>query len=109
MYLQIFRSQEPPAIPPEVTYTVEHLVCQILTTAAPVFLQAARERRRLAQALFEELEFFGQVPKRYLPEVKAYLMKQERSLREAAKRVLKDPENVTLREQLCQPLSAPSA
>jgi|SRR5215471_5576039 len=109
MYFQIFRSQAPPAIPPEVTSTVEHLVSQILTTTAPAFLQAALERQRLAQALFEELEFFGQVPKRYLPEVKTYLMKQERSLREAAERVLKEPEIVTLREQLSQPLSTPSA
>jgi hypothetical protein len=74
MYFQIFRSQPPPAIPPEVTYTVEHLVGQILTTAAPAFLQAALERQGLAQALFEELEFFGQVPKRYLPDVKTSLI-----------------------------------
>ena len=56
----------------------------------------------------EELEFFGQVPRRYLLEVERYLLKQERSLGEAAKRVLKDPENATLREQLSRLLSTPS-
>jgi hypothetical protein len=109
MYFQVFRQPPPSTIPPEITYTVEHLVSQILTTADPGFLQAAVERQRLAQALFEELEFFGQVPQRFLPEVKTYLMKQERSLREAAKRVLKEPDNLLLREQLSQPLSAPSS
>jgi hypothetical protein len=108
MYFQVFRQPAPAGIPPEVIYTVEHLISQILTTATPAFLQAALERGRLAQALFEELEFFGQVPKRYLPDMENYLMKQERSLGEAAKRVLKDPENATLREQLSRPLSTPS-
>ena len=109
MYFQAFKARLTPAIPPHVTYTVEHLVSQILTTADHQFLQAAIARQRLAQALLEELEFFGQVPKRYWPEVKTYLMHQERSLQEIAERILKEPENVALRNQLTEPVASPPA
>ena len=107
MYFQAFRQLPPPTIPPEVTYTVEHVVSQILTTADQSFLQSAFDQRRLAQALFEELEFLGQVPKRHLSEVRTYLFNQEWSLREIAERILKEPDNEALRVQLCQPSSFP--
>jgi hypothetical protein len=88
---------------------VEYLVSQILATAERGFLQSALRQHRLAQALFAELEFFGQVPKRYLPEVETYLLNQESSLREVAKRILKEPNHAALRQQLCQPSVHPPA
>src|SRR6266540_5751114 len=105
MYFQAFRREAPPAIPQEVMFTVEYLVSQILTTADRAFLQAALEQRRLAEALFEELDFFGQVPRRYMPEVKTYLITREGPLREVAQRIVEEPDNKALREQLCHPVS----
>ena len=103
MYFQTFRPGPTPAIPADVVYTVEHLISQILTTADQRFLQTAVAQQRLALALFEELEFFGQVPGRYLSKVKEYLISQEDELRGMAERILKEPENAALREALCQP------
>ena len=79
-----------------------------LSLAQERFLRAAFGQHRLAQALFDELASFGQVPKRYLPEGKTYLVGQEWAFRECAERILKDPDNLTLREQLSQPSLPPS-
>ena len=62
---------------------------------------------RLTQALFDELEFLGQTPKVYLPEVKAYLMKEEHALNNAVGRLLRQPYDQFLREQLCRASASP--
>lgn len=108
MYFQAFQKDIPPELAADVLFTVEELISQMLVTADVGFLQTALQEQRLAHVLFEELDFLGQVPKADLPAVRAYLHTQEPSLREAVERLVKEPDNNTLREQLCQPLGAPS-
>ena len=92
----------------DVLFAVEEIISQMLVTADLGSLHAALQEQRLAQVLFEELDFLGQVPKADLPAVRAYLHVQEPSLREVVERLVKEPDNDAFREQLCQPLSAPS-
>jgi len=108
MYFQAFQKDIPPKLAADALFTVEELISQMLVTADVGFLYAALQEQRLAHVLSEELDFLGQVPKADLPAVRAYLHVQELSLREVVKRLVKEPDNDALREQLCQPLSAPS-
>ena len=109
MYFEAFSRGPRPALPDEVTYTVEYVISQVLTTASPEFLQEVYNKGRLAQALFDELEFLGQVPKVYLPEVKAYLIKEEPALNDAVGHLLRQPNDEFLRQQLCRASGSPSS
>ena len=105
MYFQAFCTSKQPVISPEFTFTVEYLVSQILTMADRAFLVEVLQQHRLVDALIDELEFLGHIPEGSLPTVKAYLLAQEETLRHTAERVVKEPENDALREQLCQPMA----
>ena len=82
-------------------FTIEELISQMLATADVGFLHAVFQEQHLAHVLFEQLDFLGQVPKAYLPTVRAYLHVQEPSLRETVERLVKEPDNDALREQMC--------
>ena len=109
MYFQAFQTDIRPELSADVLFIVEEIISQMLVTADLGCLQAAFQEQRLAHVLFEELDFLGQVPKADLPAVRAYLHGQEPALREVVERLVKEPDNDALREQLCQPLRAPSA
>jgi hypothetical protein len=81
----------------------------MLTTADRGFLQSTLQTHRLADALYAEVVFFGQVAKGYLPQVQAYLKTQEWTLAKTVERILKEPDNDAFLEELCQPLATPSA
>jgi len=99
-------AQESPSMPPELIFTIEHLVSQLITTADHDFLRVAVREHRLARILWDELLFLGQVPPFYASMVQEYLAKQEPSLSVAVQRVLDKPFDATLRQKLCSPLMA---
>ena len=105
MYFQAFRERETSPLTSDLTYSVEQLVSQLLTTAATGALQAALQEERLAEMLVHELASLGQIPRTDLPQVREYLMLQEPALRQAAQRLVCEPENDALRHDLCLPQS----
>jgi len=107
MYFEAFRSEASP-LPPQLTFTVEALVSQLLVSADQQFLTQALQTRTLAQHLWEELDFLGQVPKTYMPEVRNYLIDHEKRLGEVVASLLDAPEDQMLRERLSAPLTAPT-
>lgn len=107
MYFQAFRPAPAPTIPAELLYTVEYVVSQLLTTVDLDFLHSALERRQLGEALWRELDFLGYVPRRYQPDVRAYVLSQEETFRQVAEEVLKSPTDEKLRARLCQPIALP--
>jgi len=107
MYFRAFDPGRKVDLPLELLFTIQYLTCQILLSANPEFLRTALREGHLAQELYEELEFFGQVPKSELQKAKAYLAAQEKTLAKTVKLLLKEPHNVDLRKQLGEPHSLP--
>ena len=103
MYFQAFRESRKPALDPDLTYVVEHLVSQLLATADVSALETALQEEHLAAMLVDELSFLGQIPRDRLPQVRAYLIAQEPTLTRAARRLIREPENESIRQELCSP------
>ena len=107
MYFKAFDKTIAPSLPAQVTFVLEHLVSQILVSADREFLKTSIENKRLAEALYHEIEFTGQLPIEQLPEVQDYLRKQETFLSRGANQVLRAPDDDALHASLVEPLSMP--
>jgi hypothetical protein len=103
MYFRAFRESQKSPLSPDLTYIVEQLVSQVLATADVSALKTALQGKRLANMLVDELSFLGQIPRGHLPQVRAYLSEQEPALARSAQRLIREPENDTMRQELCSP------
>jgi hypothetical protein len=103
MYFQAFRESHQSPLSPQQIYVIEHLVSQMLATADINALKIALQKQRLADMLVDELNFLGHIPRSDLPKVQAYLIQQESTLSEAAQRLVREPDNDAIREELCSP------
>jgi hypothetical protein len=103
MYFQAFREGQKSPLAPDLTYIVEQLVSQLLAAADVSALKAALQEARLADMLADELSFLGQIPRVYLPQVREYLIEQEPMLIHTARRLIHEPENELMRQELCSP------
>ncbi|HEX9872335.1 MAG TPA: hypothetical protein VGC99_27810 [Candidatus Tectomicrobia bacterium] len=103
MYFQAFRESQKSPLAPDLTYIVEHLVSQLLATADVSALKTALQEARLADMLVDELSFLGQIPRVHLPQVREYLIKQEPTLARSAQRLIREPDNESIRQELCSP------
>jgi ribosomal protein S19E (S16A) len=90
-------------LPKETIFTVEYLTSQILVNAEPKFLEEALANGNLIEGLLQELEFFGQIRKDDLPDIREYLTKQESSLQNVAKLMMKESDNPDLRRHFLSP------
>lgn len=102
MYFQAFGMGYSP-LDPEFIYVIEHAVSQLLGAADDRALRVAIEERRLTDMLLDELSFLGQIPDTALPQVREYLIQQEPSLIDCARRLVDEPDNDVIREELCTP------
>jgi hypothetical protein len=108
VYFPAFDQEIQSSLSDRTTYIVEHLVSQLLFASETTFLKAVIKGGQLAQALYDEIEFTGQVPKRELPGVHEYLIKQEKCIKKTAKTILKTELALNdLRSQVLQPLTIP--
>jgi hypothetical protein len=103
MYFQAFRESQKSPLTPDLTYVVEQLVSQLLASADVSGLKTALQEKRLAEMLMDELSFLGQIPRGHLPQVRAYLLEQVPTLTQSAQRLIREPENDTMRQELCSP------
>jgi hypothetical protein len=103
MYFQAFPENQKSPLTPDLTYIVEHLVSQLLATADVSALKTAVQDKRLADMLVDELSFLGQIPRVHLPQVREYLITQEPTLARSAQRLIREPENASMRQELCSP------
>jgi hypothetical protein len=103
MYFQAFRESQKSPLAPDLTYIVEQLVSQLLAAADISALKTAVQEARLADMLVDELSFLGQIPRVHLPQVREYLIKQEPTLTQSAQRLIREPENESIRHELCSP------
>lgn len=101
MYFQAFGMSDYSSLHPDLTYIVEHTVSQLLSTADVQALKAALEERRLTDVLLDELSFLGQIPDDVFPQVRDYLIKQEPILAKSAWRIVHEPDNDAIRDELC--------
>jgi hypothetical protein len=102
MFFPAFHEGEDSRLPKETIFTVEYLTSQILSSAEPQFLEQSL-KGHFIEAILQELEFFGQLRKSDFPAVKKYLMKQESSLQDIARDMIKEPDNVEYRRHLLAP------
>lgn len=103
MYFRAFQESQKSSLTPDLTYVVEQLVSQLLATADVGALKTALQEKRLADMLADELLFLGQIPRGHLPQVRAYLIEQEPALTQTAQRLIHEPENDAVRQELCSP------
>jgi|SRR5687767_4570429 hypothetical protein len=103
MYFQAFRESQKSPLDPDLTYIVEHLVSQLLATADVSALKIALQEEHLADMLVDELSCLGQIPRAHLPQVRDYLIKQEPTLTQSAQRLIREPDNEAIRQELCAP------
>jgi hypothetical protein len=103
MYFQAFRENRKSALAPDLTYIVEQLVSQLLAAADVSALKTALQEARLADMLVEELSFLGQIPRVRLPQVREYLIEQEPTLTHTVQRLIHEPDNEAMRQELCSP------
>jgi hypothetical protein len=103
MYFQAFRESQKSPLAPDLTYIVEQLVSQLLASADVSVLKTALKEEHLADMLVDELSFLGQIPRVHLPQVRAYLIEQEPTLARSAQRLIREPENESIRQELCSP------
>jgi hypothetical protein len=103
MFFEAFRENQKSPLTPDLTYVVERLVSQLLATADVGALKTAVQESRLADMLVDELSFLGQIPRIHLPQVRAYLIEQEPTLTKCTQRLIREPENESMRQELCSP------
>ena len=103
MYFQAFRESQKSPLAPDLTYIVEHLVSQLLATADVSALKTPLQEERLADMLVDELSFLGQIPRVHLPQVREYLIEQESTLTQSAQRLIREPDDESMRQELCSP------
>jgi hypothetical protein len=103
MYFQAFREGQKSPLPSDLTYIIEHLVSQLLAAADVSALKTALQEARLADMLVDELSFLGQIPRVHLPQVREYLIEQEPTLTQSAQRLIREPDNESMRQELCSP------
>jgi hypothetical protein len=106
MYFQAFRESQTSPLDQDLTYIVEQLVSQLLATADVSALQTALQEKRLTDMLVDELSFLGQIPRVHLPQVREYLIEQESTLRRVAQRLIREPANESIRQEMCSPHTA---
>ena len=93
MFFPAFNGGVGSPLPKETIFAVEYLTSQILVNAEATFLEETLSRGNFIDALLQELEFFGQLRKDDLPEVREYLTNQKSALEDTAKKILSDPDN----------------
>ncbi len=103
MYFRAFRESHKSSLAPNLIYTVERIVSQMLAAADVNALTAAVQKGSLADVLVDELSFLGQVSRSDLPKVRDYLLEQQSTLMKSARRLVREPDNDALREELCAP------
>jgi hypothetical protein len=103
MYFQAFRENQKSPLSPDLTYIVEQLVSRLLATADVNALKTALQEEHLAEMLVDELTSLGQVPRIHLPQVREYLITQEPTLAQAARRLVREPDNEAIRQELSSP------
>jgi hypothetical protein len=103
MYFRAFRERQKSPLTPDLTYIVEQLVSQLLATADVNALRTALQEKSLADLLVDELSYLGQLPRVHLPQVREYLIEQEPTLARSAQRLIREPENESMRQELCSP------
>jgi hypothetical protein len=103
MYFQAFREGQKSPLSSDLTYIIEHLVSQLLAAADVSALKTALQEARLADMLVDELSFLGQIPRVHLPQVREYLIEQEPTLTQSAQRLIREPDNELMRQELCSP------
>jgi hypothetical protein len=106
MFFPAFSERIASRLPKETLFTVEYLTSQILVNAEPIFLEESISRGNFIQALLQELDFFGQLRKDDLPDVREYLTKHESYLQDITKKILKERDSFDARRYWLSPLPA---
>jgi hypothetical protein len=104
MFFPAFSESVASRLPKETLFTVEYLTSQILVNAEPTFLEESISRRNFIEALLQELDFFGQLRKDDLPDIRDYLTKHESSLQDTTKKILKERDKPDARRYWLSPL-----
>lgn len=107
MYFIAFKKAIQPSLPDRIIYVVEHIVSQILVNANEESLREAIDEGKLAEVLYQELEFTGRVPKQHLTAVKDYLIDQEKHIKKVAQEVTVSTIDDNRRFEITQPVSTP--
>ncbi len=110
MYFIAFDENIASPLSPESTFLTEYLVSQLLVGADPPYLKGILGNNRLADAIYSELEFLGQIPKASLPKVKNYLAAQAKApaLRYAVTTLASHPDDSTYKLRVVTPLGEPT-
>ena len=104
MFFKAFTSIEGSSLPSSLTFAIEHQTSQVLANGDLSALRKAVEEQNLPGSLFEEVEFFGTIPRDKRDEVKEYFQSHAKTLYETAQQLLHEPDNEALRNQIQQPL-----
>lgn len=107
MFFQAFTSNGPTPLPPRLTFAVEHQASQVLVAAETAFIETAVKRDSLPHDLFWEVEFFGSIPRQEREQVLAYFQAHKQSLHATALRILNEPHNPAIRDEIVKPIRFP--
>jgi hypothetical protein len=77
MFFPAFSENVASRLPKETLFTVEYLTSQILVNAESIFLEESTSGGNFIEALLQELESFGQLPKEDFSDIREYLIKHE--------------------------------
>jgi hypothetical protein len=104
MFFQAFTSNGDSPLPAPLTYTVEYQASQALVGGDLSFIQQKMKEDRLPEALFWEVEFFGSIPRKRRERVLHYFNSHANSLYDVAQRLINEPENMKLRDDILEPI-----
>lgn len=104
MFFKAFRAIEGTNLPLPLTFNIEHQASQVLADGNLDALQRALDEENLPDSLFSEVEFFGSIPRDLYREVKEYFQEHEQTLKDTAQRLINEPDNETLRDEIRLPL-----
>lgn len=104
MFFKAFASVEGSTLPNSLIFTIEHQASQVLAHGDLSALRKAVEEQNLPGSLFEEVEFFGTIPRGKRDEVREYFQSHAKTLYETAQQLLSEPDNEALRHEVQQPL-----
>ena len=102
-----FADNVPSALPPKIVFILEDQIVQLLTDGDTEYLERVLKENRFAEALFNELQFLGQIPRHLHKDARSYLTAQLSSLTAAAQDMIRLPDDQEIRSRLCTHSEAP--
>ena len=105
MFFRAFSATSYSPLRAELTFQIEYEASIVIAHGNREYLERMLHAQTLAESIYQEVEFFGSVPRELSNIVRMYFYSNERSLSAVVAEVLSDPDNEDLLKSILEPIN----